>query len=144
MTKIIVTGVDGSETADEAATKAAELAVAFGANLHILTVYGKLERTTFASGSQHFPVTTGADADNTAAPTVNRLRKEFPALTITSSVSEGKPGEELVKAADQLAAELIVVGNKRVQGIARVLGSVARDVAAGASCDIFIAHTHQR
>src|SRR5690606_28369663 len=42
-------------------------------------------------------------------------------------------------------ASLIVVGNKRVQGVAgRVLGSIARDVAAHASCDVYIAHTHTR
>ncbi|MCP3973298.1 MAG: universal stress protein, partial [bacterium] len=38
-------------------------------------------------------------------------------------------------------ARMIVVGNRRVQGIARVLGSVASDVAKRAPCSVLIAHT---
>ena len=41
-------------------------------------------------------------------------------------------------------ADVIVVGNKRVQGVSRILGSIARYVAAHAPCDVYIAHTHQR
>ena len=36
---------------------------------------------------------------------------------------------------------MIVVGNKRVQGLARVLGSVASAVAQHAPCDVYIAKT---
>ena len=68
-----------------------------------------------------------------------------PGLAVTTAALEGKPGEALVRAADKLGAELIVVGNKRVQGVAgRVLGSIARDVASHASCDVYVAHTHAR
>ena len=53
--------------------------------------------------------------------------------------------EALVSESERLDATMIVVGNKRVQGIAgRVLGSIARDVAAHASCDVYVAHTHER
>ena len=38
-------------------------------------------------------------------------------------------------------AELIVVGNRRTQGIGRVLGSVAVSVAAHAPCDVYIVKT---
>lgn len=49
-----------------------------------------------------------------------------------------------MKAAEELDAEIIVIGNKRVQGIARILGSIARDVAAHAPCDVYVAHTHSK
>jgi nucleotide-binding universal stress UspA family protein len=43
--------------------------------------------------------------------------------------------------ADRLNAQLIVVGNNRVQGIGRVLGAIALDVARRASCDVLISDT---
>ena len=39
---------------------------------------------------------------------------------------------------------MIVVGNKRVQGFTRFLGSVARTIASEAHCDLYIVNTHQR
>lgn len=143
MTKTIVTGVDGSQTAARAARTAAELASVLGAELHVLSAYGKFEVDKFSSGDEEFVFTTEKDAERTATGTVATLRRDFPGLRITSAPSEGKPGDALVKVAERLDADLIVVGNKRVQGFARVLGSVARDVAAHAHCDVYVAHTHR-
>jgi nucleotide-binding universal stress UspA family protein len=36
---------------------------------------------------------------------------------------------------------MIVVGNRRMRGIGRVLGSVANSVAHNAPCDVYIAKT---
>ena len=41
-------------------------------------------------------------------------------------------------------ADMIVVGNKRVQGAARILGSIASEVARKAQCDLHIVYTHAR
>lgn len=142
--KIVITGVDGSETAAAAARTAAELTQAYGGRLHVLSAYGKYKADTFSSGEEEIVFTTVKDAERTAESTVAELRRDFPAITITSAPSEGKPGEALVKAAERLDAHLIVVGNRRVQGPGRLLGSVARDVAAHASCDVYVAYTHQR
>jgi nucleotide-binding universal stress UspA family protein len=141
MSTVIVTGVDGSLTAARAAHRAAELALALGAELHVLSAYGKFVVDTFSSGAEEIVFTSAKDAASTASATVTALREEFPGLAISSAASEGKPGEALVKAAERLGAELIVVGNRRVQGIGRVLGSVARDVAAHAPCDLYVVHT---
>ncbi|OUZ11211.1 hypothetical protein BHE97_05030 [Aeromicrobium sp. PE09-221] len=144
MTKTIVVGVDDSETASAAARKAAELAHALGGELHVLSAYGKFETETFRSGSEEIQFTTEKDANDVASSVVDGLRRDFPDLNLTYAPMEGKPGEALVQAAERLGADVIVVGNKRVQGIARVLGSIARDVAAHAPCDVYVAHTHQR
>ena len=144
MIRTIVTGVDGSETAAKAARKAAELADALGAQLHVLSAYGKFEIQRFSSGNEEFVFTSEKDARKTAETALSHLRREFSGLSITAEPSEGKPADALVRAAERLSADLIVVGNKRVQGISRVLGSVAHDVAAHASCDVYVAHTHQR
>jgi nucleotide-binding universal stress UspA family protein len=46
-----------------------------------------------------------------------------------------------VQVATDIGADLIVVGNRRVQGIGRLLGSVATDVAQHAPCDVYIVKT---
>ena len=43
--------------------------------------------------------------------------------------------------AEKVSADLIVVGSKRMTGIARVLGSVANDVAHHAPCSVYVAKT---
>lgn len=142
MTKTIVCGVDNSPTAATAARKAAELSIALGAELHLLSAYGKVESETVQVGSETILVSNEMEAERVVGAIAVELRKEFPGLEVVSTASEGRAGEALVAAAKRLDADLIVVGNKRVQGIARVLGSIARDVAAQAPCDVYVAHTH--
>ncbi|KHL17097.1 nucleotide-binding universal stress UspA family protein [Mumia flava] len=140
----IVTGVDGSETATAAARTAARLAVALGARLHVISAYGKFEAERVDTAGEEILLTTEAAADGLAHDTIRALRQEFPGLDATAAPADGQAADALVRAADELSASLIVVGNKRVQGLARVLGSIATDVAHKAPCDVYIAHTHQR
>lgn len=142
MENIIVTGVDGSETATLAARRAAETAQAFGASLHVVTAYGPGERRTLADGVEKVIINLVEDAERTVAQAADELRNEFPELTITASVAHGNPADVLVGEAEKRDARLIVVGNKRVQGPARILGSIARSVTANAPCDVYVAHTH--
>ena len=144
MSKIVVTGVDASETAAVAARKAAEVASALGARLHVLSAYGDFEAERINVGSEEFLVSNEKTAEGVAFDVFAEIRKDFPGLEITYGPAEGAPADALVKAAEELNAEVIVVGNKRVQGLARILGSIARDVAAKAPCDVYVAHTHQR
>lgn len=142
--KTIVVGVDSSETAREAARKAAGLAQHLGAQLVVISAYGKFEVERIGERSDEIILTTEQEALSTAENQVAPLRSEFPDLVLETVASEGKPAEALVAHAEKLEADLIVVGNKRVQGLARVLGSVAADVARKAHCDVYIVHTHDR
>ncbi|GAA4373289.1 universal stress protein [Nocardioides caricicola] len=143
MAKTILCGVDNTNTAAAAARKAAELTVAFGGELHLLSAYGKVESETVEVGSETILVSNEMEAERVAGAIAVELRQEYPGLVVHATASEGRPGEALVHAAERLGADLIVVGNKRVQGIARVLGSIARDVAAHAPCDVYVALTHR-
>jgi nucleotide-binding universal stress UspA family protein len=60
---------------------------------------------------------------------------------ITHAVIMKDPAKALCEEAARLGASIIVIGNKRVQGAARVLGSIANDVAKQAPCNVFIVHT---
>ena len=144
MFRNIVTGVDGSETAEHAARQAAELATAVNAELHILSAYGSAESRSQSDRLNKITINFREDAERVASEAVADLKSRYSDLTITGSAAEGKPADALVTRSDQLENALIVVGNKRVQGPVRFLGSIARSVAANASCDLYIVNTHQR
>ena len=55
----------------------------------------------------------------------------------------GTPGGLHGKQAQTHDALMIVVGNRRMRGLGRVLGSVARSAAHNAPCDVYITKTDQ-
>lgn len=156
MAKSIVVGVDNSDTALRAAEMAASLAEALGAELHVVSAFnvrmsetiqsvrGKNEPKAMTEAYHSVIARYSEAAERTAVAVTEALRTNFPELTITPKSVEGDPGVALSGEAERLAADLIVVGNKRVQGFARILGSVARSVASEAECDLYIVNTHQR
>lgn len=144
MTVRIVTGVDDTDTATEAARTAARLAVGLDAVLHVISAYGKVDTIDVRAEGKAFVVSPEQDAQTVAETTAGVLREEFPSLTVEPASAEGKPAEALVRVAEELDADVIVVGNRRVQGLARVLGSIASDVTQKAHCDVYVAHTHRR
>ncbi|WP_033190787.1 MULTISPECIES: universal stress protein [Nocardiaceae] len=142
----ILAGVDGSPTARAAAGRAAELAVALDAELHLITAYGafRREEVSESPAGEKIIISSDSEAAKTAHLTALELCRRHADLTVSSAPAEGSPSEALLKTARDIGADLIVVGNKRVQGPGRLLGSIARDVAAAASCDVYVAHTHSR
>lgn len=139
MSKIILVGVDGSDSARKAATRAAELAASTGATLHVLTAVESTTVTTYVDGATTRTVTPGEEADAVIRDITGILAGVTP--TIESSTMPGKAAQVLVEEAKRIGADLIVVGNRRVQGIGRILGSVATDVAHHAPCDVYIVKT---
>ena len=110
----------------------------------MVSAYAKFELETLQAGGDEFRFTTKDDSLAIAGQAASLLETEFPGLQVRADTAEGKPAAALVQAAEDLGVDLIVVGNKRVQGLSRVLGSVARDVAVHAHCDVYVAHTHHR
>ena len=55
--------------------------------------------------------------------------------------ASGDAAEAIVRVADQIGADLIVVGNKGMKGVRRVLGSVPNSVAHTANCSVLIVDT---
>jgi nucleotide-binding universal stress UspA family protein len=47
----------------------------------------------------------------------------------------------IVRLADEVGADLIVVGSKGMQGTRRILGSVPNSVAHKAGCNVLVAKT---
>jgi nucleotide-binding universal stress UspA family protein len=55
--------------------------------------------------------------------------------------AEGDPVDAIVAVAESVEADLIVVGNRGMKGVRRVLGSVPNSVAHKAPCSVLIADT---
>lgn len=144
MSAIVIVGIDGSPTAEAAASRAGALAQALGADLYVACAYEKLEVERVELGAEEFVFATDEDARVTAETVAHSVKAEFPDITIVARAVLGKPAAALVELAESTGAQVIVVGNKRVQGMARVLGSIATDVTRRAPCDVYIAHTHDR
>jgi nucleotide-binding universal stress UspA family protein len=141
MTGIILVGVDGSETAMRAAQTAKGLAASLGAGLHVVTAFDSDRTEVFGSGSDQF-ILTDADLAERVAKDVARSLNAAD-VTVTYSAARGKPAEALIAEAERLDARMIVVGNRRMRGLGRVLGSVANSVAHNAPCDVYIAKTDE-
>src|SRR5699024_3162318 len=80
-----------------------------------------------------------ASAAQQAAESVAAIvRNTWPKLQVKALAAEGQPAEVLVQQAEKLNADTIVVGNKRAQGLQRILGSVSRNVASATNCELYI------
>lgn len=137
---VVIVGVDGSPTSMKAAESARDKAVALNARLHVVTAYDS-GRAEFY-GSEHD--TWVAPDAHSAQQIARRAATELgtPGLSVTFSAARGKPSDALIEEAERQEAQLIVVGNVRMQGIGRVLGSVANSVAHNAPCDVLIVKTN--
>jgi nucleotide-binding universal stress UspA family protein len=124
----IVVGVAKTETGERAADVAIGLAQRFGAELHLVLVLDKGDKASDGAARkaaeghlQSIRATTGVPTKGHAIP--------------------GDPADTILMVADEVGADLIVVGNKGMGGARRILGSVPNSVAHGASCSVLIADT---
>jgi nucleotide-binding universal stress UspA family protein len=142
----IVTGTDGSETATEAVRTATNLAATCAATLHIVCVMG----TGAPLGGSYEPIPLPTPADwfktvqaesNTILQTAGEIAKDA-GVEYKLHQGEGDPAGTILRIAEELDADLIVVGNRGMKGIARfVLGSVPNTIAHHAPCSVMIVRT---
>lgn len=136
----IIVGVDGSKTATAAARRAAELAAALDAPLVIVVAHAATHGTIpVGAGSDSWIVGEAEVAIATAKEAAKEVGHEDIEL-VTIELAD-KPADALCAEAKKRDAQMIVVGNRRVQGLSRLLGSVATQVLRGAPCDVHIAMT---
>ena len=138
-TGCIIVGVDDSETAFRAAEVAAGLADALKVPLHVVTAYDLEQTERVGVGTDTVIVSSYSLARQLVEGVASRLRLVHP--DITTAAGEGAPHEVLIAEARRLGARTIVVGNRRMQGIGRLLGSVANDVTHHAPCDVYVVKT---
>jgi nucleotide-binding universal stress UspA family protein len=135
----MVVGANESATAAQAVRVAAELARLTEAELHIVTaaaprsVQGRRVPAEFRS-------TVTADFADTVLADVASVVKAAGVEPVVHAASGG-PADALVRIAEEVGADVIIVGNKGMRGARRVLGSVPNSVAHHAPCSVLIVDT---
>ena len=145
--RAIVVGTDGSATASEAVSQAARLAQTAGARLHIVNAYRPASADAApAFGMVAMPFDTAQLNKELRAESETVLDRAVSQIE-TGVESEiharaGTAADVILDVAEELDADLIVVGNKGMTGTRRfLLGSVPNRVAHHASCNVLIVRT---
>ncbi len=148
MYKVIVVGTDGSGRAGVAVREAVGLAKAVGATLHVVHVVRTIPTTTM--GAEYADLSVVADATAEMHEQGNQICAQVAADAEREGVSaqihnvEGDPGDVLVKVAEGVDADLVVVGNRGMTGVKRfVLGSVPNKVSHHCPCSLLIVDTER-
>ena len=139
MFRTIVVGTDWSDTAEVAFAKALELARADE---------GAAARGHCARSSA--PPVIGGAARPSAGPdfqadvVLDRLLEQHGAtdLDVKQHMASEEPADAILAVADQVGADLIVVGNQGMRR--RVLGSIPNTVSHRAPCDVLIVQNRLR
>jgi len=145
--KRIVVGTDGSDTASTAVEHAIELAKATGAALDVVTAFEPAIGRDVATEER---VEVPGDVQYGLGPRqgVNLIldhaagEAEKAGVQATTHAREGDPADALLDAAEELGADLLVVGNKGMTGAKRfLLGSVPNKISHHAPCSVYIVRT---
>jgi nucleotide-binding universal stress UspA family protein len=138
----IVVGTDGTDRSLIAVNHAAQLAAAFGAELHIVAA------ATPGDGGNASPSTMSAaiarltdGAAKTAAKIGHDVSKRHR-VRVIEHPQVGEPASVLMAVADSVEADIIIVGNKGANGrLQQFTGSVASRLANQAGRPLLIVHT---
>ncbi len=142
MYKVIVVGTDGSDRAGIAVREAMSLAKVSGAELHAVNVVHPAVTVGFADSRAQ------QDQVNTMREEAERIRSQLLADAEAEGVSlkvhnpGGDAAKVLLGTAENVSADLVVVGNRGMSGMKRfVQGSVPHTVAHSCHCDVLIVDT---
>jgi len=139
--QVIVVGTDGSGRAGVAVQKALELAQLSGASVHAVTAM----HTSAAFEDPHSAQLVMDEMRDHAEALKEQVQREAKRqdVTLEFHTSVGDPAEALVELAEKLNADLVVVGNRGMSGMKRLLGSVPNKVSHKCPCSVLIVHTEQ-
>jgi len=144
----VVVGTDGSESSLRAVDRAGEIAADHGAKLIIATAHlpVPVEKGRYAipPGSTHgedYRLVGEAPFYRILRDARERARKAG-ATNVEEKSVVGAPIPALVQLAEEVRADLLVVGNVGLSSVAgRLLGSVPSEVSRKAKTDVLIVHT---
>ena len=146
MYSAIVVGTDGSETANEAVRQATELAEAVGAKMHLVSAYEPVPEGRLRQERQQVPddlqwmVNPREDVNTTLKQAAEDIQGKGVDAEIHAR--EGDPADAILDVAEEVKADLVVVGNKGMTGTRRfLLGSVPNKVSHHAPSSVLIIRT---
>jgi nucleotide-binding universal stress UspA family protein len=138
----IVVGTDGSDTASEAVKIAVALARQNQAKLHlVIGLHSSAAVAVPSGGASVSDPSAGGQLTKDTDSLIEAVAPGVDDLDIQVHTETGNPADVIVRVADAVGADLIVVGSKGMQGTRRILGSVPNSVAHKAGCHVLIAKT---
>jgi nucleotide-binding universal stress UspA family protein len=140
----VLVGTDGSDSSLRAVDRAAQIAAGAGAKLVVATAY--FPQSEDARAADVLKDEGYKMAGNAPIYAILRDERERDLTAGAKDVEEkaviGAPVDALVDLAEELKADLLVVGNVGLSTIAgRLLGSVPANVARRSKSDVLIVHT---
>jgi nucleotide-binding universal stress UspA family protein len=146
--RTVVVGTDGSESSLRAVARAGALAGACGATLVVACAYlpaeadeRELSHAQDVLGEDAYQVVGSHPAEDTVRSAGERAVAAGAGRVRTVAVM-GSPVEALLDVVRREDADLLVVGNKGLNGIkGRLLGSVPADATRRSGCDVLVVHT---
>ena len=140
----VVVGTDGSDSSLRAVERAATIAAGSGAKLVVATAYfpqSEDQRAADVLKDEGYKM-----SGNAPIYAILREAKDRAHAAGAQNVEEkaivGAPVDALVELAEEVKADLLVVGNVGLSTIAgRLLGSVPANVARRSKSDVLIVHT---
>lgn len=140
----VVVGTDGSASSMLAVERAGQLASGPDARVIVATAYLPAPEDTVAADTlrdEGYKVVGTAPIFDILRDATERARAAG-AGNVEERAIEGAPVDALVELANEVGADLLVVGNVGLNTIAgRLLGSVPANVARKAKSDVLIVHT---
>lgn len=144
----VVVGTDGSDSSLRAVDRAAAIAAGDGAKLIVATAHPPVaeERGRYAipPGSDHGQDyrTVGQGPYYAILHNARERAHQAGAKNVEEKAVVGAPITALVQLAEEVGADLLVVGNVGLASVAgRLLGSVPSEVSRRAKMDVLIVHT---
>jgi nucleotide-binding universal stress UspA family protein len=139
MFSTVVVGADGSETAKRAVEAAAEIAKLYNSQLHIVSAYESKPSPGGDRPAEFRHLGSEGEVDALLQDLSFIARRHDVNATLHGA--KGDPAEVIIGVAEKVDADLVVVGNRGMKGVRRVLGSVPNTVAHGAPCSVLIVDT---
>ena len=143
----IVVGTDGSDTAGEAVDQAIDLAKLTGATLGIVSAYAPVPKRRIQGEQEGAPPDIAHEIGpredvNLVLDAAAAQARAAGVADITTHPVEDDPADAILNVAEEVKADLIVVGNKGMTGARRyLLGSVPNNVSHHAPCSVIIVRT---
>jgi nucleotide-binding universal stress UspA family protein len=142
----IVVGTDGSDTAAEAVRQAIELAKSTGASLDIVSAFEPVPQSRLREEAGEIPgdlahaVGPREDVNTIVEAAAGQARQHD--VEAKTHAREGEPADAILDLAEEVGADLILVGNKGMTGARRfLLGSVPNKISHHAPCSVLIVRT---
>ena len=140
----ILLATDGSSHAELAAMKAVELAKSTGARLHVVAVGRTFPAAVYDVYTESWQEDLRREAQEILEEQVRKIEEAGGTVAIAHRKMNEHRDEAIVHLAEEIDADLIVIGSRGFGGLKRaLLGNVADSVVRHAHCPVLVVRPSQ-